>query len=193
MVHHGGGLHDPGVSLAGLRIPALLGAEHWRLLLRLADEDHPFVLAEFAQVLGHHLVFALPLAKLDERYLMTHHEGLQRSYKAPAHRVHQGRRRQRLAAMISKEPHDSLLGLQPGDIDVEVHSVDPFDRELDMIVEDSGHALCYHAPGSGRAGFASCRRFDPCGPTEPGLPELVMNRRSEPLPYTPRRSEAKPR
>jgi len=58
VVHHGGGLHDPGVSSAGLRIPALLGAEHWRLLLCLADEDHPLVLAEFAQVLGHHLIFA---------------------------------------------------------------------------------------------------------------------------------------
>src|SRR6516165_4212899 len=36
-------------------------------------------------------------------------------------------------------------------------------------------------PGSGRAGFASCRRLDRSSvPTEPGLPEFVMNRRSEP-------------
>src|SRR3989454_12724556 len=55
MVHHGGGSHDPRVRLAGLRAPALLGAEHRGLLLSLADEDHPFVMAKMAQMLRHHL------------------------------------------------------------------------------------------------------------------------------------------
>src|SRR6202035_1613318 len=49
VVHHRGGPYDPGIRLSALRVPALLGAEHGRLLLRLADEDHALVLAERAQ------------------------------------------------------------------------------------------------------------------------------------------------
>src|SRR5258708_12225591 len=95
--------------------------------------------------------------------------------------------------MRAEELDDSLLVLQTGHEHVEVHPVDPLHRQPDMTPDDLGHALCYHLPGSGRAGFASRRRFDPCGPIEPGLPELVMNRRSEPQINTPRRSDAKPR
>ena len=82
---------------------------------------------------------------------MLGHEAFQRRHEAPAHRAHQGRRRQRLSAMLPEEPHDPLLVLQPRHIDVEVHPVDPFDRKLHMMAEDIGHALCYHRPGSGRA------------------------------------------
>ena len=44
VVHHGGRSHDPRIGPAGGRAAALLGAEHRRLLLRLADEDDPFLL-----------------------------------------------------------------------------------------------------------------------------------------------------
>jgi hypothetical protein len=81
--------------------------------------------------------------------------------------------------MVSEEAHNPKLGLQPRHLDVEVHPVDSFDRKLHMIHDDIGDALCYHAHGSGRAGLASSEAFDPCGPIEPGLPELVMKRRSE--------------
>jgi hypothetical protein len=33
---------------------------------------------------------------------------------------------------------------------VEVHAVDPLDRQPDMIGEKLGHRLCYHHYGSGR-------------------------------------------
>jgi len=45
------------------------------------------------------------------------------------------------------------LALQTRHVDVEIHPVDAFDRKLHMAIENIGHALCYHAPGSGR-GFA---------------------------------------
>jgi hypothetical protein len=176
VVHHGGGPHDPRVRLTGLWTPALLSAEHRGLLLRFADEDDPFFLAEVAQVLRHHRVFSLSFAERHQRHILAHHKLFQRRHKAPTHRAHQGRRRQRLAAMVPEEAHYPKLGLQPWHIDVEVHPVDALDRKLHMILEDIGNALCYHAPGSGRAGFASSEAFDPCGPIEPGLPELVMNR-----------------
>src|SRR5258708_39738503 len=44
MIHQGGGLHDPGVVLAGPGIAASLGSVDSALLLRLADEDNPFLL-----------------------------------------------------------------------------------------------------------------------------------------------------
>ena len=53
--------------------------------------------------------------------------------------------------MLAEEPHYPQLVLQSRHKDVEVHSVDPFDRELHVMVEDIGHALCYHRRGSGRA------------------------------------------
>jgi hypothetical protein len=84
--------------MASLRIPAPFGAERRRFLLRLADKHHTFLLAEFAQMLGHHLVLALPFAELHERYLVLRHEAFQLRHKAPAHWVHQGCGRQELAA-----------------------------------------------------------------------------------------------
>jgi hypothetical protein len=82
---------------------------------------------------------------------MLAYEAFQLRDKVPAHRVHEGRGRQRQSAMSTEELHNSLFGLQPRHIDVEVHAVDPLDRKLHVMTEDIGHALCYHPHGSGRA------------------------------------------
>src|ERR1700730_12230133 len=66
-------------------------------------------------------------------------------------RLHQRRRRQRLAAMLAEEPHDPGLVLQPRHENVEIHAIDPLDRKLHMMAQDIRHALRYHRPGSGRA------------------------------------------
>src|ERR1700676_1472736 len=71
--------------------------------------------------------------------------------------------------MRAEELDDSLLLLQPRHEHVEVHSVDPLDRQPDMTADDLGHALCYHLLGSGRAGFASRRRLDCSSVLETGL------------------------
>jgi hypothetical protein len=89
-----------------------------------------------------------------------------------------------------------------------------FKERLDWDVQFSGDMTPFrlhiwsseHATTLRKAAYAcsprparSCRFcllqgiFDPCGPIEPGLPELVMNRRPEPHDHTPRRSEAEPR
>src|ERR1700730_10320476 len=71
--------------------------------------------------------------------------------------------------MRAEELDDSLLVLQARHEHVEVHSVDPLDRQPDMTADDLGHALCYHLLGSGRAGFASRRRLDRSSVLETGL------------------------
>jgi len=43
-----------------------------------------------------------------------------------------------------------------------VHPVDALDRKPHMPAENIGHALCYHAPGSGR-GYAPLARGVCCG------------------------------
>jgi hypothetical protein len=57
--------------------------------------------------------------------------------------------------MFPEKPDDPLFVLQAGHKDVEVHPIDPLNRELHMTTDDLGNTLCYHRPGSGRAGFAS--------------------------------------
>src|SRR5580700_7183997 len=71
--------------------------------------------------------------------------------------------------MRAEELDDSLLVLQARHEHVEVHSVDPLDRQPDMTADDLDHALCYHLLGSGRAGFASRRRLDRSSVLETGL------------------------
>src|SRR6266851_10016372 len=71
--------------------------------------------------------------------------------------------------MLAEEPDNPLFVLQPRHIDVEVHPVDPLNCELHMAVDDLGNALCYHPLGSGRAGFACCRRLGRSSVLETGL------------------------
>src|SRR5712671_5017646 len=71
--------------------------------------------------------------------------------------------------MRAEEVDDSLLVLQARHEHVEVHSVDPLDRQPDMTADDLGNALCYHLLGSGRAGFASRRRLGRSSVLETGL------------------------
>jgi hypothetical protein len=56
-----------------------------------------------------------------------------------------------LPAMVAEKAHRSVRALQQWHVDVEVHAVDPLDRQSDMIGEKLGHRLCYHHHGSGRA------------------------------------------
>jgi hypothetical protein len=195
VVHHRAAPHDPRVGPAGFWIATPLGAEHRSVLLSLADEHHPFLAAKAPQMLGHHGVLALPPLKLHKRNPLPGRKVFQRSHKVPGHRTHQRRRRQRLTAVIAKEPVDAVLVLQARHIDIEVHPVDPLDRQPHMTLDDLGNAMRYHPPGSGRAGFASRRRLDRSSvPTEAGStrPRHVTGGRSHDR-HMPRRSEAKPR
>src|SRR5712672_584309 len=71
--------------------------------------------------------------------------------------------------MRAEKLDDSLLVLQARHEHVEVHPVDPLDRELHMTADDLGNVLCYHPLGSGRAGFASRRYLGRSSVLETGL------------------------
>src|ERR1700704_5870027 len=74
------------------------------LFLGLADKKNSFVLPKLAQVLFHHIVFALSLMELHQRYLMLRYKFLQLCHKLAAHRFHQGRRGQRMMTEKSNDP-----------------------------------------------------------------------------------------
>ena len=130
LVDHGRGAHDPGIGLPGRRVAALLGAEDRRLLLGLADEQHPFVTREVAQVLGHQSSLRCPFAKLHERDLAAC--AAKRSTAATKRRLIGSirPRRQRLAAMEAEEGTTPCSRLQFRHVDVEVHPVDALDSKV---------------------------------------------------------------
>ena len=48
-----------------------------------------------------------------------------------------------MAAVEAPEVGDALLGLEAGDVEVEVHPVDAFELEGDVFAEDFGDGLWY--------------------------------------------------
>ena len=56
-------------------------------------------------------------------------------------RADQGRGGHRLPAMVAQKAHRPVGALQPWHVDVQVHAVDPLDRQSDMIGEQLGHSL----------------------------------------------------
>src|SRR3981081_381942 len=103
VVHHRGGTHNPWIRLTGLRTAPAFSAEYGGLFLGLADKKNSFVLPKLAQVLFHHIVFALSLMELYQRYLMLRHKLLQLRNKLPAHRLHQGGRGQRIPTTMTEK------------------------------------------------------------------------------------------
>src|SRR5580658_62827 len=149
VVHHRRRAHDPGIGMSRLRIAALLGAEHWRLFLRLADEDDPFRFIETRQVFLHHIILALALVELHQRNLLLFREMLHRRHEGFGHGVHQGRRGEFVAAVTAEKLGDSAFALQHRHVDIEIHPVDALQLESHMVIEDIGDALWYAHFGSG--------------------------------------------
>src|SRR5258705_8497589 len=181
VIYHRGGSHDPGIRLAGLRVPASFGSEYRCLLLRLADKNNPFLLVELAQVLLHHVVLALPLAKLHQRNLLLRRQVLHLGYEGTAHRRHQSRGRNRIPTVPTEEPHNPQLVLQFRHVHIEVHAVDPLNRKLHVMAQDIGYPLCYHGFGSDRSVMPLAGNLTHAVQLSLGLPKLVMYRRSGPL------------
>jgi hypothetical protein len=154
VVHHCRRFDDPRVRLAGPRATPLLGAEDGSPFLRLADENNAFFGLEPTQVLGHHVVFALALDEQHDRHPMSGGKAIQFFHKAPAHRAHQRRRCQWLPAVVAEKAHCPIAPLQSRHTDIEVHPVDRFDRQPNMIGEKLGHILCYHPHRLRSCGFA---------------------------------------
>jgi hypothetical protein len=125
--------------------------------LSLADEDNALGLFELLPLFGGDVVFALPFAELNHRNLLPARIVLQRRHELLADRVHQRAGDELVAAMKAKEVHHPLFPLQTGNIDVQVHPINAFDFQGDVLVQHFGNASwCAH--------FGS-RRHRPFGTT----------------------------
>src|SRR3954452_19785550 len=149
VIHHRCRPHQPRIGSPGRLARPPLRTEHRRPLLSLPDEQHPFVLCKFAQMLGRHVVLALALAKLHHWNLFLLRESFQGRDKALTDRVHQGARDERVAAMIPKEAGHAHLPLPLWHVDVQIHPVDPFDLQVDVISQYFSDTSCYAHFGSG--------------------------------------------
>jgi len=111
--------------------------------LSLAEEQNAFVALETRTICRGHVVLALSLAKLDHRNVVLRDEGIDLSQKRVGHDAHQRRGSHRLAAMKAEEASGLLLRLEFRLIDIEVHPIDAFDFQGDVIVDDVGNAAGY--------------------------------------------------
>jgi hypothetical protein len=142
LVDHGGGADNPGVGGAVVGA-ASLGAEDADLFLGLADEDDAVLdLGGGKETLGE-VILALVLLEGDERNTVRLGEILKPADEILGHRIHQGGGGEAVAAMEAPEVGDGLVGLEPGDVEVEVHPVDALEFEGDVFVEDLGDGAWY--------------------------------------------------
>ena len=90
-------------------------------------------------MLGHHGVLPLTFLERDQRERVLGHEGLDGRHEGLAHWSHERRGRKQLAAMRPEKPRHAALGLQPGDVHVEVHPVEAFHLERRVLAQDLTH------------------------------------------------------
>src|SRR5579862_7346976 len=149
MVHHSCRADDPRIADAGPLVAPAFGAEHWRLLLSFADENHTFGLPELLPLLRCDVVLTLPSAELNDRNLLLPGILLQCRHEILADRVHQSTGGKLVPPMKTKEVHYSLFPLQTRNVNLQVHPVDPFHFQGDVIGQHFGHAAWYAHLGSG--------------------------------------------
>ena len=151
MVHHRRRRDQPRVGAAGGRVVAALGAQHTRLLLRLADVEHPLVPGPLAQVLLRAVVLALAPTERHDVDAVVVSETLDGVDETLRDRRHQHRRRHAAAPDRAEEIRRARRPLQHRHVDVEVQPVDALERQRRVLRQDLGDGSCYlHGSGSGR-------------------------------------------
>jgi hypothetical protein len=127
---------DPRKGGAALRIPPLLGPEHGRLFLCLADEENALAGLKLREMLLLDVVLSLSFLEPDHGQLVDLRERFDCGDERCADRVHERRRRELHATVEAEERDDTDLALKLRDVNVEVHAVDALDFERDMLVEN---------------------------------------------------------
>jgi hypothetical protein len=202
VIDHRGGANQPRVAHAGLPIAPPLGPKHRRLLLRLADEQHPLGLREPLEVLRRDVVLALALPERHHRNPLSFREALHLVHEPLTDGVHQRTRRKGISTMEPKETRHAPFALQLRNVDVEVHPIDALDLQGHMPLKDLSDALWYAHVGSGSTPIRR-DRSPPRRPTSlartacssspsTGASPSIMHHAPDSR-HTSRRSEAKPR
>src|SRR3954470_21476224 len=143
MVHHRRGFNDPWIGPAGAATAAPFRAHYPRLLLRLADVEHTLAPVEAPQVLLRDIVLALALGKGNKVDPFVRDELLDVADERLAHRHHRGRGGKALAAMDVKISDHGTRRLQVGHVDIQVHSIDGFELQHDVVTQYIRHRSCY--------------------------------------------------
>src|ERR1700750_384658 len=143
VVDHRGRFHDPRIAAAGAAAATALRAHDPRLLLRLADVEHALAPAEAPQVLLCDIVLALALGKGNKVNPFIRDELLDVADERLAHRHDRGRGGKALAAMDVKISDHGPRRLQVGHVDIQVHSIDGFELQHDVVTQYIRHRSCY--------------------------------------------------
>jgi len=146
MIHHRRRADDPRIDAPS--VPPLFRAKDRGFLLRLADEQHPFVTGEAGKVLLRDLVFALPLLERHEVDALGSGEPFDRVDESLTHgRNHHGRGHPH-AELRFDEVDETGAGLERRHVRVEIHAVDRFQFERHVVVEDFSNDFVYHRLGA---------------------------------------------
>jgi hypothetical protein len=140
VVDDGGAAHQPRVGGTSDGVAALLGAEHARLLLGSADEQHPLGPVKGGQVLLGDVVLALAGPEVDQVNAGLGEEAVNGGDEGLRDWVHQGRRHEREAPVDLEEANHPQLVLEARLIDVQEHAVDALNLKGHVVAEDIGHA-----------------------------------------------------
>ena len=136
VVDHRGGFHDPRIGSACEPTAAPLRAHDPRLLLGLADIEHPLTPGKLPHVLLRDVVFALPLLEGNQINALVVDESIDVANERFRHRRHRRRRGKTLAPMNPQVAHHGSNRLQMRDVDIQVHPVDRLDLQHHMVTQD---------------------------------------------------------
>ena len=100
----------------------------------LPTKTTPSGLVEVGAELGGNVLLALPFAKIDQGNALSVDELFNGGDELTSDRFHYARGSHRIPAVSTDEPQYPLHDLQPGNIDVEIHPVDPFHFQGDVLV-----------------------------------------------------------
>ena len=151
VVHHRRRRDQPRIGGAGGRVVAALGAQHARLLLRLADVEHALAPGTVAQVLLRTVVLALAPTERHDVDAVAFGVPVDRVDEPLRDRRHQHRRRHRGATHLAEEIRCPRRPLQHRHVDVEVQPVDALEGQRRVLRQDLGDGSCYlHGSDSGR-------------------------------------------
>ena len=130
------------------RVASLLGAEHARLLLSLADEEHALLTRERGEVFLRDVV--LPLALLEGHQIdpLGGDEPLDGRDELLTHGRDHHRRGHPSPELAFHEVDESAARLQRRDVGIEIHPVDGLQLEGHVIREDLGDVFAYHDGGA---------------------------------------------
>ena len=141
MVHQSGGFDNPGIAGIGLGVVPFLSSINGALLLCLADEDHTFAVGVLGAHFGGDFILSPSPLESDERNLILLSELLNGRYKRSGHRLDGIGGKYLGVPLVADKVERAFQDLEPSHEDVQVHAVDGFDFQINVLFQHFGHGL----------------------------------------------------